>query len=96
MKLLDLVRPINDQKKRELEAQLEAEKLRFQESADRAATNFRTSVLERRWFNEHPLETSMLILLGGFCAAKWVDGQRQRRMQSAEEARKRGSGLTYS
>lgn len=96
MKLLDLVRPINDQKKRELEAQLEAEKQRFQQATDRAATSLRTSVLERRWFEEHPLETTLLILLGGYCIAKWADSQRQRQMQSAKAARDRNSGLTYS
>jgi hypothetical protein len=72
MRLLDLVRPINDQKKRELEVQLELEKQKLNQATDRAATQIRTSILERRWFQEHPMETTILILLGGFCVAKWA------------------------
>jgi len=80
MKLLDLVRPIHTQKKFELEAELEAEKLRFMQATDRAATEFRTSVIERRWFDEHPLETSLMILFGGYCVARWVGQQRKNRL----------------
>ncbi len=80
MKLFDLIRPINYQKRLELESELEAEKRRLAQASGRAATRFRSSVLERRWFNEHPLETTFMILLGGYCAARWVDRQRKSRL----------------
>jgi hypothetical protein len=89
MRLLDLVRPINEQKKRELELQLELEKQRLNQSTDRAATQIRTSVLERRWFHEHPMETTILILLGGFCVARWADSQKLARSKAQRSSTER-------
>jgi hypothetical protein len=51
------------------------------QTTDRAATEFRTSVIERRWFDEHPLETSLIILFGGYCLARWTGQQRKKTLQ---------------
>jgi hypothetical protein len=84
MKLLDIVRPINHQKKRELEAQLEEEKLRLKQATESAAKKVRDVAMDRRWFREHPLETTLLIALGGYCVARWAAQRREDRLQLSE------------
>jgi hypothetical protein len=78
MKFLELVRPINYQKKRELELELEKEKRRFKNTTKSAAAEFRGAVIEGSWFREHPIESAVLILLGGYYVARSISSRSSR------------------
>jgi hypothetical protein len=77
LKLIDIFKPIDDRRAREIERQLQEEKQRLLQTTSHAATRVRRSFIERRWFAENPVETTLLILLGGYCVARWATERRK-------------------
>ena len=78
MKVIQLIRPANYAKKEELERRLRDEKLRFHEASREAADAIRYDLKLQHWIEEYPLESAIVVLMGGLLLARAVQHRRGR------------------
>jgi hypothetical protein len=70
------VTPVSEEKKLELERELELQKERFLEASTRGLNAIRTDLSILSWMRAYPRETAILIMVGGFTVARLIQARR--------------------
>ena len=69
--------PITEKRKIELEAELEMQKKRFLSSSKKGMEALRGNLSVATWLKSYPRESAIVILLGGFVAARMIRARRK-------------------
>lgn len=74
---MKLVHPISEQKKKELEQEIENQKQRLREATAASVEKIKKDLSAKEWIRNYPIQSAVLLTIGGFFAVQYLNSKRQ-------------------
>lgn len=74
---MKLVRPVSEEKRRELQRDLEAQEQRLRAAASRAADALQQNLSIAKWIQQYPVESALFLVAGGIAIGRFFSKKPQ-------------------